>query len=140
MTPGTNVPTREFERNIHSLGEIFGFLDESFDATTIDDRTRMVLQLAVEELFTNMVKYNSKSPSRIAVRIAIDGDQARVQLTDPDTEPFNLLEHGPVDTTRPIEERRRGGLGIHLVKAMADHIDHRYQGREMTISVTKRLE
>ncbi len=140
MAEAVSTPNREFARDIQALAEVFGFLDESFRNSSIDDRSRLILQLAVEELFTNMVKYNSQSPSQIQVRIVAADDRIEVQLVDPDSDPFDPLQHPPVDTTTSIEKRRRGGLGIHLVRTMADNVDYHYQGREMTISVTKRLE
>lgn len=140
MAEGVSTPIRDFDRDIRQLAEIFEFLDESLRTVTVDDRSRLVIRLAVEEFFTNMVKYNSHSQSRILVGIAADGDHIEVQLVDPDTDPFDPLQHPAVDTTTPIDQRRRGGLGLHLVRTLADHIDYRYQGREMTISVTKRME
>ena len=132
--------TRDFDRSIGSLADVFVFLDESLGVREVDERSRLVLHLAVEELFTNMVKYNANSARQIGVCVRSDDDRVRVELVDPDTEPFDPTALGPVDTTRPIEQRKRGGLGIHLVRTMADGIDYQYEGREMTVSVTKNLE
>lgn len=140
MAGDHGTPNREFARDIGALDDIFGFLDQAVSGADVDDRSRLVLRLAVEELFTNMVKYNPRSRSRIRVRIAASDDRVTVELIDPDTDPFNPLNHPPVDTTRPIDQRRRGGLGIHLVRNMADDVQYSYEGREMTISVTKRME
>jgi len=132
--------TREFDRSIGSLADVFVFLDELLEDRDVDERSRLVLHLAVEELFTNMVKYNADSRRRIGVRVWPEDDRVRVDLVDPDSEPFDPTSHGPVDTSGPIEQRERGGLGIHLVRAMADGFDYEYEGREMTVSVTKNLE
>ena len=137
---GSTTTAREFDRCLGSLAEIVAFLDEVLPRGSLDARGHFVVHLAVEELFTNMVKYNSGSSSRIAVRVTTDDERVRVDIVDPDTDPFDPTQVPAVDTTRPIEQRQQGGLGLHLIRSMADGLDHQYRGREMTVSVTKHLE
>jgi anti-sigma regulatory factor (Ser/Thr protein kinase) len=132
--------TREFDKSFEALAAVFEFLDESLEGTEVDHRSRNVLHLAVEELFTNMVKYNSGSSHDIAIRVFTRDDDVRVELIDSDTDPFNPLSADPVDIDRPIEQRQRGGLGLHLIRSMVDAMDYQYHGREMKVSVTTRLE
>ena len=131
---------RGFDRSVGSLAEVFEFLDHSLREDEVGERCRMVLHLAVEELFTNMVKYNSGCGREIAIEVGTRNGHAWVELTDPDTDPFDPTAAGPVDVSGPIEERKRGGLGLHLVRSMVDDFDYQYQGREMRVSVTTRLE
>jgi anti-sigma regulatory factor (Ser/Thr protein kinase) len=137
---GMGVATRGFAKSFESLGEVFRFLDSSLAGTDVDDRTRMVLHLAVEELFTNMVKYNSGQSGEIDIEIRIDDDRVWVALIDRDTDPFDLSDVDPVDVDQPIERRRRGGLGLHLVRSMVDTLDYQYRDREMRVSVSTLLE
>jgi anti-sigma regulatory factor (Ser/Thr protein kinase) len=131
---------RGFDRSIGSLDEVFDFLDHSLSGTEIGERCRMVLHLAVEELFTNMVKYNPGSARQIAIEVGMRNGHAWVELIDPDTDPFDPTTAASVDVSGPIHERKRGGLGLHLVRSMVDDFDYQYQGREMRLSVTTRLE
>ena len=131
---------RTFSRRIGALGEVFDFLDESLRGRVVGERSRFILQLALEELFTNMVKYNSGSSHRITVRVTADDEQIRVDIVDPDTDPFDPAQLPAVDTGRPIRERKQGGLGLHLTRSMADGLEYHYEGREMTVSVFKYLE
>jgi len=137
---GSATTSRGFDKSLGSLAGIFSFLDEVLPHGSLGDRGRFVLHLAVEELFTNMVKYNAGISRRIEVRIAVDNDYVRVDLVDPDTDPFDPSQWPSVDVGAPIAERRPGGLGLHLVRAMADGLDYHYRGREMTVSVTQHLE
>jgi anti-sigma regulatory factor (Ser/Thr protein kinase) len=72
--------------------------------------------------------------------VETDGRRVRVELVDGDTDPFNPLRADPVDVDLPIEQRKRGGLGLHLVRSLVDRMDYQYQGREMRVSVTTNLE
>jgi len=137
---GSATVSREFDKSFGALVEIFSFLDEVLPGSALDDRGRFVLHLAVEELFTNMVKYNSGASRRVELRIAVEKDRVRVDLVDPDTDPFDPTQLPPVDTSAPIAERKRGGLGLHLIRSMADGLDYTYRDREMTVSVTQHLE
>jgi serine/threonine-protein kinase RsbW len=138
--PGSTTTTREFDKGFGSLDGVFAFLDEVLAGTRLDERGHFVLRLAVEELFTNMVKYNSNRHTRVAVRVTTEPDRVRIDLVDPDADDFDPTRLPAVDTARPIQERRPGGLGLHLIRQMADDVEYHYQGREMTVSVTKRLE
>jgi serine/threonine-protein kinase RsbW len=131
---------RTFAKSFSSLGDVFEFLEESLSGAGLDERAHLVLQLAVEELFTNMVKYNSGSSREIGIMVDSTDDRVQVQLIDPDADPFDPSAVGPVDTSQPIEQRRRGGLGLHLVRSLVDAIDFCHEGREMKVSVTTRLE
>jgi len=132
---------RQFEANLQAAREAHcEVIFKTFEATSLDDRGHFVLRLAVEELFTNMVKYNSNRRSRVAVRVTTDEDRIRIDLVDPDSDDFDPTQLPAVDTSRPIQERKRGGLGLHLVREMTDGVEYHYEDRAMTVSVTKRLE
>ncbi|PWB72207.1 MAG: hypothetical protein C3F15_11410 [Holophagae bacterium] len=137
---GSATTSREFDKSLGSLAEVFLFLDEVLPHGSLGDRGRFVLHLAVEELFTNMIKYNAGASRRVEVRIAVDNDHVRVDLVDPDTDPFDPSLWPSVDVGAPITERRPGGLGLHLVRTMADGLEYHYRDREMTVSVTQYLE
>jgi anti-sigma regulatory factor (Ser/Thr protein kinase) len=137
---GSATTTREFDKSLGSLAGVFTFLDEVLPGASLGDRGRFVLHLAVEELFTNMVKYNAGASRRVEVRIAVEKDRVRVDLVDPDTDPFDPTQLPPVDTAAPISERQRGGLGLHIIRSMADGVDYDYRDRTMTVSVTQYLE
>lgn len=87
-----------------------------------------------------MVKYNATGESDIRIEMAVREHDLVVSITDFDTPRFDPAgEAPPVDVNRPLEERREGGLGIHLVKQMMDRIEYSHQNRTGTITLRKRL-
>ena len=117
---------QSFERRIDSIEPMVAFTADAFERLAIDGRLRARVDLAVEELFTNMVKYGRGSSA--PVTLALRGLDAGVELTlvDRDVEPFDITRSPEVDIGKPIEAREPGGLGLHLVKRMADRIDYDY--------------
>jgi len=63
-----------------------------------------------------------------------------VRLTDFDVESFDVTHAPAVDIDKPLSERQPGGLGLHLVRQMADTLHYEYAERRSTITFTKALD
>ena len=95
--------------------------------------------MAIEELFTNMVKYNAGGLGRIGLEIECTGKDVICSLTDPDSDRFDVNAMPDANIHLPVEQRRPGGLGIHLIRRMVDSIDYDYAGRRSRITFRKTL-
>jgi len=129
-----------FTRNLDELHRVFGFLDSFAETSDLDMSVSLPVRLAVEELFTNMVKYNKDSRADITLAVNRSDESVIIVLTDFDTEPFDITSTGEVDITASLEERAPGGLGIHLVKRMVDEIHYRYKDRVSQITLIKSVK
>jgi anti-sigma regulatory factor (Ser/Thr protein kinase) len=117
---------RSFERSIDSLAAVFAYTAECFERQKIDDKLLPTVDFAVEELFTNMVKYGGASRARVRIKVGgIDGG-VEVTMIDYDVEPFDVTKAPDVDIDKPIEERQPGGLGLHLIRRLLDSVDYEY--------------
>jgi len=130
---------QEFKRNLASLENIFAFMEKCLLASEIEQSDVFALNFAVEELFTNVVKYNLESKADILLRLEQKGREIKLEIIDPDAEPFDVTQMPEVNTRQPLEKRQIGGLGLHLVKKMVDKIDYNYQNRQSKITITKKL-
>lgn len=130
---------RHFKRSIEELAVIVPFLQEAVDHFDLDTGTSFTLNMAVEELFTNMVKYNGNGADDTLIGVDREADWMTIWLVDFDSEPFDLSDAGEVDTSAPLHDRRPGGLGIHLVKRFMDEVMYEYKERKTTIRLGKRL-
>jgi len=133
---------RKFARKINSLDSIFDFIKSFINENSIKGSLIFTINFIIEELFTNMVKYSTESSEDILIRLDIDNDSLSTILIDTDVNSYDITETEEVDTTLSLEDRKVGGLGVHLVKTMADDIKYEYNSnkRQSTITVIKHLE
>jgi anti-sigma regulatory factor (Ser/Thr protein kinase) len=130
---------QRFKREIESLDHIFAFIQDFVLENKLDEGMSYTINLAIEELFTNMVKYNAENPNYILIDIVKEVDKLIITLIDFDTEPFDIDTVRAYNRAQSLEERPVGGLGIHLIRNMVDHIDYEYKNRNSTITLVKRL-
>lgn len=131
---------RKFDRELSALDNIFGFIAEFIKTSKVDDAIGFSINLAVEELFTNMVKYNPESVNEISISLNKDMNKLIITLIDFDVELFDVTKTKEVNTTQSLQDRQIGGLGIHLAKKMVDEISYEYLNRQSKITLTKKLE
>ncbi len=131
---------KKFKRDLNSLDGIFKFINEFSAKTGVDESVVFTINLVVEELFTNIVKYTSENSNEILLQLKKNADDLIIHLTDFDVDPFDITKTAEVDTKQSLEERRVGGLGIHLVKQMIDKIEYEYKDRQSKIILIKHLE
>ena len=137
----TRKAEHEFKRSLDSLDDIFNFVAEFFISRGIDSSLRYSVDLAIDELFTNMVRYNADESSDILIELVQEQNGLSVSMTDHENPPFDVTKDGPeVDINLPAEERDTGGLGLHLVKEMVDSFEYQSDGYRCTITFTKQPE
>jgi anti-sigma regulatory factor (Ser/Thr protein kinase) len=125
---------REFKRHISALEEIFADLDEFISENRVNGSAAFVLKLVVEELFTNLLRHNVGGLDHISLDIALEEGKMRVVLEDFEVEPFDVATVKPADINSPLEARRVGGLGIHIVRNYVSDLNYEYL--EGTLRVT----
>lgn len=130
---------RRFPRETASLEAIYTFLRSFLAENGVDETHAWDLDVIAEELFSNMVKYGA-GRGTIALELDWAAPAITLRLREFDADAFDPNLAPVVDTTKPILERRAGGLGIHLVRRIADRIDYQREARTNIITVTKRLQ
>ena len=122
-----------FARTFDSLPALAAFTSALFRPARRDAGSLLnTLDLALEELFTNMVKYSPGGAERIDVDIATLAGGIEVVLTDYDVDFFDVTRAPDANVELPIEQRRPGGLGLHLVRRMLDSLEYQYSERRTT--------
>ena len=139
MSSTTQIQIRndltELER-LNQLVEEFG-AEEKFKA-----EEEYAIYLCLEELVTNIISYgwpDDNDEHMIDVRLTSDDEMIKVEIQD-SAMPFDPTVYGTPDTTLPAEQRKIGGLGIHLVKQTMDSVWYqRLDDRNILILKKKRM-
>ena len=80
-----------------------------------------------------------KAPTKEAIRLSWASREVFVTMRDYGGRSFDITAAPPVDIRRRVRENVRGGLGLHLVKQIADRLDWRHVDGRSMIMVRKRL-
>lgn len=131
------VETLELRREISSLSALFAFLEEKCVQQDVEEKTVFALNLAAEELFTNLVRHNVGGKQEIHIDLKITPELIELKMVDYDVKKFDPKSVDDVDIHRPAEDREPGGLGIHLVKSIVDQLTYAYEAGDMTVTVIK---
>ena len=99
------------------------------------------IQLAVEELLTNILNYAFTDQREHEIRVCLrpDESQFEIEVAD-DGRPFNPLEHPAPDLSLPLERRPVGGLGIHMIRKSMDRIDYRRTDGKNILVMAKQIK
>jgi anti-sigma regulatory factor (Ser/Thr protein kinase) len=124
----------EFGRGLEELRNIVSYTDTFFAENDIDASVRYIVDLCVEELFVNMITYNTESNANILIEMKPHEHGVEISLTDFDVERFDPRDIGSVDVDAPLEQRTPGGLGLYLVLKMVNSIHYEYRNRTSKIT------
>ncbi len=125
---------KKFGRGLDELKNIVSFTDEFFAKNGVDQSLRYIVDLCVEELFVNMVTYDTETNADVLIEMSPHEHGIEVSLTDFDVERFDPRDIAPVDVDAPLEQRTPGGLGLYLVLKMVDSIHYEYRNRNSKIT------
>lgn len=122
---------RVLKSDVGSLVALTAELEELLTREAVANQVAFSCALVLEEVFTNIIKYAYADAGAHEVRFAarLTPDHVVMEFVD-DGREFDPLAARPPDLARPLEERPIGGLGIHLVRKLADRLDYvRADGR-----------
>ena len=115
----------ELKNNLSELDLLCRHCEEIGQSIGVSDKSIFEMNLALDELFTNIISYGFQDQQEhsIHITITIDGDMLDIRIED-DGVPFNPLACKTPDFQCSIETCKIGGLGIHLIKKLMDDIQY----------------
>jgi anti-sigma regulatory factor (Ser/Thr protein kinase) len=108
------------------LPEVEGFMKRHGASPRAVSRVLIIF----EEMILNLVKYASASVTQgIDLQLEVTGERIRIQIVD-DGAPFDPRSAPAFDKTKPLEERRPGGMGLQIVRGLVSEMAYeRIDGR-----------
>jgi sigma-B regulation protein RsbU (phosphoserine phosphatase) len=106
----------------------------------IEEKTINHLHLFIEEIFTNIVKYAYDDPAEHKIDFAVNLQDGSITMifTD-DGKEFDPFKSAEVDITSSIEERKIGGLGIYLIKKIADEVKYERADKKNVLTIRMKI-
>ena len=111
----------------HELNKFLETLGDRLEETGVGFAVATRIQVCLDEMLSNAVRYGypPERAGQIEVSITVDGEDILVMVSDDGVE-FNPFERElPDSLNQDLETRDIGGLGIHIVKTMANRYDYK---------------
>ena len=123
------------------LERIAGRVAQFCRAHALDTQLEYDINLVLEELFINAVKYGGclDKPDAVHIRLALSNGSIRVEFSDRGA-PFDPSVAPVPNIDAPLEERRPGGLGIHLVRQLMGDLVYQRSGEWNRIAMNRKIE
>ncbi|MBO4497260.1 MAG: ATP-binding protein [Lachnospiraceae bacterium] len=127
------------EATPENVDKAIEFVDEMLEEYDCPVKIQMAIDVAVDELFSNIAHYAYNPDKGFAtVRVDVVKDPLAVEITFVDNGvPYDPLKKTDPDTTLSIEDRDIGGLGILIVKKTMDHINYEYKDGKNILTIKK---
>ena len=129
------------EADVNNLFEVQMFIDEQLEEAGCSMPAQIDIDVAVEELFVNIASYAYGEEIGVAVvQVSVHEDPLSVEITFMDNgEQYDPLAKPDPDTTLSAKERKKGGLGIFMVKKSMDNVSYEYKDGKNILTIKKNL-
>jgi anti-sigma regulatory factor (Ser/Thr protein kinase) len=123
---------------VSQISQLEGFIEAVAKDRELDLSQTLNLNLALEEAVTNVVlyAYPQGTTGEVDVLARVGVDWIEFVVTD-SGKPFDPTAAPAADTTASVNDRRIGGLGIHLVRTIMDSVHYERRGNKNILTMTK---
>lgn len=125
----------------NNLLKVQSFIDEQLEDAGCPMLTQIAIDVAVEEIFVNIASYAYDKEIGVAVvQVEMLDEPLSVEITFIDNgKQYDPLAKPDPDTTLPAKERKKGGLGIYMVKNSMDDMRYEYKEGKNILTIKKNL-
>lgn len=125
---------------VGEISKLSEFVENIGEEYNLDSSLLAGINLAMEEAVTNVILYAYPEDTVGHVEICADKQGNALTFVVADKgKPFDPTMAPPVDITLGVEERRIGGLGIHLVRTIMDSVKYSRDNDMNILTLTKNI-
>ncbi|MBW3467734.1 ATP-binding protein [Arthrospiribacter ruber] len=127
--------------NTDQLVNLRQFLDEKLRHTPLSEIDSLQVILAVEEVCANLIIHSHECNPTEFIELDVNRQNGTIIFEIKDYgQGFNILEYQEPNIDHVLKTKRKGGLGIMLVKKIMDKIEFESNGTKNTCRLFKNLE
>ena len=129
------------DATLDNLEVVQNFVSEELEMQGCSMKVMMQIEIAVEEIYVNIVHYAyNPEIGKATIRCEVTDNpmQVIIQFLDSGV-PFDPLAKKDADITLSAEEREIGGLGIFMVKQSMDEVSYDYKEGKNVLTIKKVL-
>ena len=116
------------------------FMEGVCDELQLDMHVAMKLQVAIEEMVTNVIFYAYPEGTSADISITAESDGSELTLILSDTgKPFDPTAKEDADTETNPMDREQGGMGILIVKNIMNEVSYQRLGDINQLTMKKKL-
>ncbi len=129
------------DATVENIPTVTDFVDEQLEAHGCPMKAQMQIDIAIDELLSNIAYYAYSSGSgTVTIRVEIAEEPLSVLITFIDNGvPYDPLKKEDPDTTLSADQRDIGGLGIYMVKKSMDGVEYEYKDGQNVLKITKKF-
>ncbi len=138
-TSGNSKQTLCVDAKLDNYADVIAFVDKLLEQNGCDEENRLRVQLAVDEIFTNIVNYAySAEGGKVEIAFLCKDGIAEITFADNGI-PYDPLKKDDPDITLSPEEMQIGGLGVFIAKNNMDSISYRYENNRNILTMSKNI-
>ena len=118
--------------NGNSYAAMQAFLEQRLEGAGVSLRVQNRVQVAADEIWSNIVHYSGASQASLELRW--EEETLFLRFTD-DGKPYDPTAAPEPDTTLTADERKIGGLGLHMVRKMTTSMTEQYSGAKNSLTL-----
>ena len=132
--------TLTLTNDVREVAKLSSFQKSFYEKMNLETSLARQLRLAVEEAVVNVIEYAYPhgTEGNVGITMMFDGHRLKVVIDDSGVA-FDPTAEKKVDTTLSAEERRVGGLGIHLVRELMDSINYERVNGHNILTLRKQI-
>ncbi|MDA3890788.1 MAG: ATP-binding protein [Salinivirgaceae bacterium] len=126
---------------LSEIRNIVNILDDLAIEWGMSKKLKNQLNLVVEEVVSNIMKYAYPDENNhlITLEFCNEGNYIEIKVVD-DGKTFNFLEaKTQPDIEASVDDRKVGGLGIHLINSIMDSVDYKRIDNKNVLILTKNI-
>ena len=129
-----------FKNEEEELTRVTEFMENICDELQLDMHVAMKIQVAIEEMVTNVIFYAYPEGTCADITLSAESDDKELTFVLSDTgKPFDPTAKEDADSEKNPMDREQGGMGILIVKNIMNEVSYQRLGDTNQLTMKKKL-